>query len=148
MTIIERLDHDLKIALVGGDKIRVTTLRSLKNALIYAKVASQTHELSDEEMLDVLAKEAKKRQESADIYAGAQETTRCQQELMEKQIIEEYLPRQLTREEVSELISKVINGLPDNQRSLGVIIDSVKQQTKGQADGAMIAVMVKEKLGV
>ncbi len=147
MTLVERIDKDLKTALLGGDKLKVITLRSLKNALLYARVASKDHTLSDDDILDTLSKEAKKRQESADIYLQAHEDERAASELREKQIIEEYLPAQLSAEEIEKIIEKTVAALPDKEKNIGHVIAQVKSETRGAADGAIIARLVKERLG-
>ena len=92
-------------------------------------------------------KEARKRQESADLYKQGGEEDRAKAELAEKLIIENYLPTQLTESEVTKYVDDAIRQLdkPD-QSSLGNVITQVKQQLTGQADGALIARIAKERL--
>ena len=106
----ERLQQDLKAALLGGDKAKVTTLRGLKSTLLYAKVAAgkRDENLSDEEVIVLLSKEAKKRQESADLYIKGGSQERADSELAEKALIETYLPAQLSEAEVSKIVQSVI----------------------------------------
>ena len=144
-----QIEQDLKAALLAGDKERATTLRSLKSAILYVEVAHGLREqgLDDAAVTDVLAKEAKKRQESADMYQKGGDEARAQAELAEKQLIEGYLPQQLTEEELQQIVDDVIGGSGvSDPRAIGQVIGQVKQKTAGRADGAKIAAVVKERL--
>lgn len=145
----QRLEQDLKAALLSGDSARLTTLRNLKAALLNLKVAAGKREsgLTDEEALPVFSKEAKKRQESADMYAQAGETARADKELSEKKIIEEYLPAQLTEAELLAMIEAVLQqtGVSD-MSAMGQVIGQVKAKAGPSADGALIAQLVKTRL--
>ncbi len=148
MTIKQRIDTDLKQALLSQDKPLVSVLRGLKSAILYAEVAEGKREvgLGDEAIIQLLAKEAKKRQESADLYKRGGSTERADQELSEKRIIEQYLPKQLTDDELGVIVKEVISEQTDNI-VMGKIIGEVKQRTEGKADGARIAQSVKQELG-
>ena len=144
----QRIDQDLKTALLGGDNLRVTTLRSLKATLLNTKIATGKREsgLNDAEALPLLAKEAKKRQESADLYVQGNDQARADAELAEKTIIEAYLPAQLSEAELLQVIDEVLAQTGRDKSAMGQIIGKVKDQTQGAADGALIAWLVKEKL--
>jgi uncharacterized protein YqeY len=150
MTLKERLDKDLKTAMLAGDKTKVETLRGLKSVILYDEVAKSKKEegLSDPEVISILQKEAKKRQESADLYQTGGNASRSEQELFEKSIIEEYLPKGLSEEETNKLIDKILTDLgnPDITK-MGQIISLAKEQSGGTADGATLARLVKERLG-
>jgi hypothetical protein len=145
----EKINQDLKTAMLGGDKLGVSTLRGLKSVILYAKIASSNREvaLSDNDIIVLLQKEARKRQESADLYKQGGDDNRAKAELAEKQIIEKYLPSQLSEAEVIPIVDSAIKelGNPD-LTSLGKVINQVKQQLVGQADGALIARIAKERL--
>lgn len=145
----ERLEQDIKAALLGGDKVTATTLRGLKAVLLNVKVATGKREqgLSDEEVLPILAKEAKKRQESADLYIQGGNQERADAELAEKALIEGYLPAQLSEAELDVLIDEAIkqSGAAGPQ-AMGQVIGQVKAKAGAAADGALIARLVKEKL--
>lgn len=145
----QRLEQDLKEALLSGNRERATILRGLKSVILYAEVEKGIREegLDDEAITALLAKEAKKRQEGADIYQKAGETERADTELREKAVIEEYLPKQFTDEELSAIVDEVIAGLgASGPQAMGQAIGQVKQKVGSQADGARIAQVVKEKL--
>jgi len=144
-----RIDQDLKAALLAGDKVLATTLRGLKSAILYAEVAKGARDqgLSDDEIIALLAKEAKKRQESADLYKQGGNDEKAQAELAEKKVIESYLPQQLSDEELVNLIDAAIKDLGvSGPSAMGQVIGAVKQKTAGQADGARVAKLVNERL--
>lgn len=145
----QRLEQDLKKSMLAGDSLRVMTLRNMKSALLNAKVASGKREsgLSDEEVLPILSKEAKKRQESADFYVQGGSQERADMELAEKVIIEEYLPKQLSEQEITVIVDEVIAATNASGLSaMGQVIGQVKLKTGASADGSLIAKLVKEKL--
>jgi len=147
--IQDQITKDLKEALLQGDKVKATVLRGLKSVIGYAEVAAGKRDsgLEDKEVIALFQKEAKKRQESADLYLKAGDQERASKELVEKRIIEVYLPAQLSEEEIAKHVDAVIAdlGISDN-KAMGKVIASVKQRTGGAADGAVIARLVKERL--
>lgn len=149
MTVKERIEVDLKTAMLAGDKPLVSTLRGLKSAILYEEVAKDAREngLPENEVMAVLAKEAKKRQESADLYSQGGNTDLQNAELSEKAVIEGYLPAQISDEELAEIIGQEIEkaGATD-MKQMGQVIAAVKLRTESQADGGRIADAVKERL--
>ncbi|HJP96726.1 MAG TPA: GatB/YqeY domain-containing protein [Candidatus Saccharimonadales bacterium] len=145
----QQIEQDLKEALLGGQKDRAMTLRGLKSVILYAEVAAGSREqgLSDEQIVQLFAKEAKKRQESADFYVKGGSQDRADAELAEKKIIEAYLPQQLSDEELLKVIDDAIRVLDvTSPQGMGQVIGKVKQATEGRADGGRIAQFVKERL--
>lgn len=145
----QRLQDDVKAAMLAGDSLRLETLRGLKSVILYAEVAAGKREegLTDDEILALFSKEAKKRQESAELYiqGGAQE--KADKELAEKTIIEAYLPAQLSEAELAAIIDEVLNEVkPAGLQQMGQVIGQVKSQVGNTADGSLIAKLVKEKL--
>ena len=145
----QRIEADIKTALLAGDKERALTLRTIKSALLSVKVNSGKREsgLSDDEVIAILAKESKKRQESADFYVQGGATERADKELAEKVVIDSYLPEQLGAAEIAALIDAVIaeTGVSD-MSGMGRVIGTVRAKAGATADGALIAQLVKEKL--
>ncbi|HEX9153236.1 MAG TPA: GatB/YqeY domain-containing protein [Candidatus Saccharimonadales bacterium] len=145
----QRIEQDLKKALLAGDKGRAMTLRSLKSVILYAEVAQGIREegLDDDAIVILLSKEAKKRQESADFFVKGGSEDRAATELAEKKTIEEYLPKQLSDVELISIVDTVIAELGvSGPQSMGQVIGQVKQKTGGQADGSRIAQTVKQRL--
>jgi len=105
----ERINGDLKQALLSQDKQRSSVLSLLKSTLQYATIDKKAP-LTDQEVENILAKEAKKRQESADLYDKGNAPERRDAELAERAIIEEYMPKQLTDEELEAVVDQVFSG--------------------------------------
>lgn len=145
----QRIEQDLKTALLAGEAERVSTLRGIKSVLLNVKVATGKREsgLADDEVLSLLAKEAKKRQESADLYIQGGNRERADAELSEKAIIESYLPAQLSEEEIAATVDEVIAQTgASGPQAMGQVIGQVKARLGASADGAVIARIVKEKV--
>ncbi len=147
----QKIEQDLKTALLAGDAQRVSVLRGLKSVLLNVKVATGKRDsgLSDEEVLPILGKEAKKRQESVDMYKQGGDQARADAEQAEKAIIEEYLPEQLSEADIAKLVDEAIQQTgAKGQQGMGKVIGAVRAKAAGQADGAVIARLTKEKLGL
>lgn len=149
MTIKERIDTDLKTAMLSGDKVLTTTLRGLKSAILNVEIAENKRDsgLSDEEVIGILGKEAKKRQESADLYIQGGNTEKAEAEKFEKEVIEKYLPKQMDDEELKAMVEAAITETgAANMQDMGKVIGLVKSRAGATADGGRIATLVKEKL--
>lgn len=149
MSLLERIDQDLKQALLQGKKEDVTTYRGLKSVIQNEAITKRAKnaELTEDDIVNILTKEAKKRQESADLFVqgGAQE--RADNELREKVLIEGYLPKQMDDAELETLVEEVIAGMGQvTPAQMGQIIGAVKAKAGSTADGGRIATIVKGKL--
>lgn len=144
-TLKARLDQVLKQALLGHDSFTATTIRGLKSAILYAEVAAKKRDdgLTDAEIQAVLAKEAKKRQESADLYVQGGRPELADSELREKALIETFLPAQISDDELTKLVDDAIAANPEVQ--MGQLIGLVKQQAGPSADGGRIAAIVRAR---
>lgn len=136
--------------MLGGDKDRVSVLRAIKSAILYAEVANGSREsggLQDAAILAILQKESKKRQESADLYVQGGNQEKADAELSEKAIIEEYLPAQLGEDDIARLVDEVAaeNGAITKE-TMGAAIAAVKAKSGGAADGATVARLVRERI--
>ena len=150
MAIRQKLNDDIKSAMLSGDKLRVETLRGLKTVITYADVATRTRDsggIADDEIVGLFAREVKKRQESADLYVRGGSQERADKELAEKAIIEEYLPTQLSEAELTRVVNDIIaeQGAQGLQ-VMGKVIGAVKNKVGNSADGSAIARIVKEQL--
>jgi len=150
MAIRQQLDDDVKAALLAGDSLRVDTLRGLKSVILYADVAAKKRDsggIPDDEILSLFAKEAKKRQESADLYVQGGSQERADKELTEKAIVESYLPEQLSIEELTKLVDEVITEQgAEGMQAMGKVISAIKSKAGNTVDGAKVAELVKERL--
>ncbi len=143
--LLNQLESDLQDAMRERDKIRLTVLRLLKSALKNYQI-EVGHDLSNQEVLSILQKEAKKRQEAAQAYEQAGRVDQAQEERDELATIESYLPEQMSEADVTKVVTEVIAATPADQRQMGPIIGQVRAKTEGQADGALIAKLVAQEL--
>jgi uncharacterized protein len=145
----DRLEQDIKTALLAGEQVKATTLRGLKATLLNVKVAEGKRDtgLADDEVIAVFAKEAKKRQESADLFRQGGNNEKAEAELLEKSIIEAYLPEQLSEDEINRLIDDAIAQTgASGPQDMGKVIGAVKSKAGASADGSVVARLAKEKL--
>ncbi len=148
MALKSQIDADLKSALLSRDGEKADVLRGLKTAILYEEVAQKKREagLSDEEIEKIIARESKKRVESAELFARGGNQASADKELREKVVLEGYLPKQLTDEELLE-IAKTEVAAAEGEAHMGKLIGAVKQKVGSQADGARIAAAVKKAIG-
>ena len=149
MSLKQTIDQDLKTAMLSGDKILVTTLRGLKSVILNSEIelGSREQGLSDDQITTLFIKEAKKRQESANLFAQGGNQEKSAAELKEKAVIEAYLPKQLSENELKTIVDEVFNSMSEvSAQQMGQIIGAVKQKTGPAGDGSIIARLVKERL--
>ena len=147
----ERLRTDLTAAIRSRDKVRSGTIRMVLSAVSEAEVAGVAAvELSDQQVLDVVIREAKKRREAEEAYVGAGRPELAEKERAESAVLADYLPQPLSPAEISALVADAITatgaaGL--GPRGIGKVMSVVTPQTKGRADGGMVAAEVRRQLG-
>jgi len=149
-TLKERLRSDLTQSIKDRDKVKSGTIRMVLTAITEAEVAgSEAIELSDRQVLDVVIREAKKRREAEEAYANAGRTELAEKEHAESQVLADYLPRQLTQSEISAIVSDAIAATGAAEvgvRGMGKVMAHVTPQTKGKADGGVVAAEVRRQL--
>ena len=149
MSLKQTIEDDLKTAMLGGDKVLATTLRGIKAVILNVEIAEGKREtgLSDEEVTNLLIKEAKKRQESADLYEQGGNAEKAASEKLEKEVIEKYLPKQMDAEALKNLVEAAVTETgAASMQDMGKVIGLVKQRAGTAADGGRIAAMVKGRL--
>lgn len=148
MTSKQSLREDMTAALRARDKVRTNTLRSAMAAVTNAEVAGkEAKQLTDEEVQQVIAKEAKKRRESAEAYDGAGRPELAETERAELAILEEYLPTQLDDDELSVLVAEAVRETgAQGMGGMGQVMKAVQPQVAGRADGGRVAAAVKQAL--
>ena len=146
MELLDQLESDLAEAMKLRDEVRTTTLRLLKSAMKNYQI-ELGHDLTMQEALSVLQKEAKKHQDSITQYNSANREDLANEEQAELEIIKQYLPEQMSREDVEKIVDEVIGDSgASGPADMGKVIAAVRQKTEGKADGAMIAEIAKSKL--
>ncbi len=147
----DRLRSDLTTAIKARDEVRSSTLRMVLTSITNAEVAGkQARELSDADVLGVLSSESKKRREAAEAFADAGRTEQAAKERAEAAVIADYLPEQLSGEEIAALVSSTIDELgvrDDGMRGLGRVMGALQPKTKDRADGGVVAAEVRAQLG-
>ena len=143
MDLYSKIDADIKAAMLAKDRIRLQALRGIKKEFIEGKTAPGSNgELSDEAAMKILAKMAKQRRESARIYNEQNRPELAQTELDECEIIEAYLPKALSDEELTIIASTGASSPADMGKVMGVATKALA----GRADGRVISAKVRELL--
>jgi hypothetical protein len=144
----ERLRADLTDAMRARDQVRLRTLRMALASITNEEVSGAAHELSDEDVVKVLTREAKKRREAAEAYEAAGRADQAEAERAEGDVLAGYLPAQLSDEEVAGLVTAAIaeTGAAGMQ-GMGKVMKAVTPQVAGRADGARVAAEVRRQLG-
>lgn len=128
------------------DEIRLSTLKLLSSEIHNARIAKMA-DLTKEEELEVVQKEAKKRRDAIEAYKKAGAVDRAEREEKELKILQEYLPKEFSEEELSKLVDKAISATgAENIKDMGRVIGQVMSKAKGRADGKKVAEIVKNKL--
>ena len=144
-----RITDEMKAALLGGNRFRGDVLRNVKAAILNEEVSlgKRDEGLSDAEVEKVLAREVKKRIESAELYRSNGRAELAEPEEQEAEILREFLPEQLSEAEILAIVEGVVASMDDvSMQKMGQVIGAVKSKVGNAADGALIAKIVKEKL--
>lgn len=146
MSIQEKLMEDMKAAMKSGDKIRLQTIRGLRAQLKNAQI-DKGEALSEEEEIQVLMSAVKKRKESIEQFRAVNRPDRAEEEEQELRIIQQYLPEQMSEEEIAGLIDRVIREVQaTSPRDMGKVMGKIMPMVKGKADGKVVQRMVQQKL--
>ena len=149
MSLKQTIQDDFKAALLSGDRFRGEVLNAIKSAVLYEEIASKKREagLSDSEIENVIAREVKKRKESASIYLENNRKEAADQELKEAAIMEEYLPEKISEAELIKKIDDKIKELEvSDNKGMGKVIGALKSELGSAVDGKLLSDKVKEKL--
>ena len=146
----QQITEDLKAAMLAGDKTLVNILRDMKSAILLKEVADNKRDvgLDDSEIVTVLKKEQKSRKESLDVYEKAGEEERAGIEKYQLEVIQKYLPEEMSEADAVKLVDEVISAIDGelSMKDMGRIIGSVKSKADN-IDGAMLAKIVKDRIG-
>ena len=147
MNIFERVNEDIKKAMLAKDKIRLTALRAAKSAFLLAQTESGDKEISQEREIQIIQKLVKQRNDSATIYKEQNRSELYEQEIAEAKILEEYLPEQISETEIRECVSKIIMETgASTVKDMGKIIGLSVKAMAGKADNKIISQIAKELL--
>ena len=148
MNLFDQVSNDIKSAMLAKDKVRLEALRGIKKEFLEAKTAKGADgELTDDMAMKILAKMVKQRKESAQIYTEQNRPDLAEPELAEAAVIETYLPKQMTEEELTEALKAIIAQVgATTPQEMGKVMGVATKQLAGRADGRAISAKVKELL--
>lgn len=149
MSLKERINDEMKAALLGGDRFVGETLRNLKAAILSEEISTGAREqgLADDIVEKVIAREVKKRHESATLYRENNRPELAEPEEQEAEILSRFLPEQVSEEALSIIVEAKIAELQVNgAAAMGQVIGALKKELGNTIDGATLARIVKEKL--
>ena len=151
MGLKDRINEDIKAAMKAKDKVRLETVRSIKKAILEKEISvrpSGQEELTSTQEVELLVQLAKQRQDSLAQYQQFGRTDLADHEAQELAILEEYLPKQLSEQELSQAIDEMIAKTgAKSVKDIGKVMGPLIQQLQGQADGKTVQAIVKAKLG-
>ena len=147
-TLKDRLNDDLRSAMKGRDELTTSTLRMALTAVRNAETAGDAAKvLSDDDVLAVLTKESKKRREAANAFAGAGRTDQAAKENAEGEILDRYLPAQLTDDEIDDLVVNALQaGGLTSKAQMGPAMKAAQAAVAGRAEGGRVAAAVRKHL--
>lgn len=148
MKIEEKINESIKDSMKEKNRLRLDSLRAIKSAILIEKTKSASKDLVEESVvLKILQKMVKQRNDSAKIYIEQNRKELAEVEVSQANIISEFLPTQLSESELLEIIDKVIEEVgAESMKDMGKVISKVNERVSGQAEGRVIAEIVKKKL--
>ncbi|MCX7694555.1 MAG: GatB/YqeY domain-containing protein [Caloramator sp.] len=146
MSLKERIQEDWKAAMKNKDRFRANVLNMAKAAILQAEKVDGS-KLDDEQVIEVLNKEVKQRRDSIEEFEKGNRQDLIEQTSKEIEILLEYLPQQLTEEEISEIVKEAVNEVQANSiKDMGKVMAIVMPKVKGRADGKLVNQIVKQYL--
>ena len=146
MGLQDKLLSDMKGAMKSGDRVALETIRMVRAQLETVRIAKEK-DLSDEDVIEVLVKEAKKRKESLEAFEKGGRDDLVQKESRELEIITSYLPKPFSESELVEIVSKAIEETgAESLRDMGQVMGVIMPRVKGRAEGKLVQELVKQRL--
>ncbi|QGU95502.1 GatB/YqeY domain-containing protein [Clostridium bovifaecis] len=146
MSLKEKLQQDWKSAMLSKDKFKASTLSMAKAAVLQVE-KTDNRILDDEEIIEILSKEVKRRRDAIVEFEKGNRQDLVDEANSEIEILLEYLPKQLTQDEIAEIVRQTINETgASSARDMGKVMTAVMAKTKGRADGKLVSAIVKQNL--
>lgn len=145
----DKIQEDLKNAMLAHEEQKLSTIRMLKSALQYFEIqkGGAGYEATDEDVVDVVGREIKKRKESIEMFEKGGRQELAEKEKNEMEVLKSYLPQQLTEEEIRSLVDEAISQTgASTMQDMGKVMGILSSQIKGKADGGFVSSLVREKL--
>lgn len=146
MTIEEKVNSEIKTAMLAKDAKRLEALRAIKSVVLLLKTSPEG--LTDDSVNKALQKEVKKRKESADIYKSQNRPDLEEEEMLQARVMEEYLPKQMGEEEIKAELVKIIASVgASGPGDMGKVMGAASKAFAGKADNKIVSALVKDLLG-
>lgn len=146
MSMQAKLMDDMRAAMKAGDKLRLETIRGIRSQMKNYEI-DKGHPLTEEDEIQVLLSAAKKRRESIEQFRQVNRLDRAAEEEKELEIIQSYLPKQMSEDEIVNLVNQVIQEVgATSSRDMGKVMGKIMPQIKGKADGKVVQGIVQQKL--
>lgn len=148
MELFDIISNDIKEAMKAKDKVALDTLRNIKKVLLEAKTAPGAGDtVSDETAIKLIQKLVKQGKESAELYSSQNRPELAQEELAQVAVMEKYLPKQMSEEEVTAVLKEIISAVgATGPQDMGKVMGTATRQLAGKAEGRMISAIVKQLL--
>jgi len=148
MALTEKINEDLKAAMKSGDSVKLNTIRSIRTRIIELSKRGTGSAITPEDEMTILLSEAKKRKEAIEMYQKGGRIDLSDQEQRELEIINEYLPKQMSREEAVDIVKKIIIEVGAvSAKDFGKVMPAAMKELKGKIDGKVVQEVVKQQLG-
>ena len=146
MNLLEKIDTDLKSAMKTGDTPRIETLKMLKSDIAYEK-GKTGKDLTDEQLIEIVNRSAKRRRESIKEFQKGNRQDLVDNETCQLAVVEEYLPKQMTEDEIENYISDKIAAIGTvTQKEIGKLMGEIMKELKGKADGGAVKASLSKKI--
>jgi uncharacterized protein YqeY len=145
----DKIQEDLKTAMIARDEFKTSAIRMLKSAIQYYEIqkGGAGYEATDEDVIDVIGKEVKKRKEAIDLYKQGGREDKASDEQKELEILQDYLPEQMGEEEIASLVKEAIAQTGAKSVSeMGKVMGILMPKVKGKADGTLVSNIVRKLL--
>lgn len=146
MTLKQKLQEDLKTSMKNKDTLRKSVITLIRSSIKQVEVDKRI-ELNDDDIIDIISKQLKQRNDSLEQFLDAGREDLVEETRLEIEVLKEYLPQQLSEEELNEIVKQTISEVgATSMKDMGKIMSVIKPKTKGRADGKLINKLVKENL--
>lgn len=148
MSLFDKISADIKAAMLARDKVRLEALRGIKKEFLEAKTAKGSDgELQDDAATKILVRMVKQRKESAEIFSQNNRAELAEEELAQARVIEEYLPKQLSEEDLTDALKAIIEKVgATSAKDMGKVMGTATKELAGKAEGKAISAKVRELL--
>lgn len=145
--LTDKIASDMKQAMLAKDAARLSTLRLLKSAIEYHKIEKKQENLTDADVVTVIKKQIKQRQDSIEGFEKGGRTDLVEKEKAELAVLKSYLPEELSEEQIAEIVTAVITELGATTKAdMGKVMKAVQAKTAGRADNKLVSQIVSRRL--